>query len=70
MAGTSDPAVIAHLRRFTLKQALKLETMGMKRRGQSAATIIKKEFGLKGNNKSVLEQFEVIVEEMRPPVPS
>lgn len=40
------------------KHALKLEIFGMKRRGASVYSICKKEYGLKGNKKSVLEQME------------
>jgi hypothetical protein len=32
--------------------------MGMKRSGSSAYSIVKEEFGLKGNKKSVLQQLE------------
>ena len=41
-----------------LKGALKLELLGMKGRGRSAYSIIKSEFGLKGNKQKVFEQFE------------
>lgn len=44
-----------------LRGALKMEIFGMKRRGQSAYSIIKQEFGLKGNKRSVLEQFEKLI---------
>ena len=60
------PEGIAHYRRYTLLQALKLENIGMHRRGRSAYVIIKKEFGLTGNRKSVYEQFKIYVEEHRP----
>ena len=45
----------------TLKSALKLEILGMKRRGQSVYSIIKEEFGLKGNRNKVLDQFCKII---------
>lgn len=57
------PEGIAAYRMLALRGALKLEILGMKRRGVSAATIIKKEFDLKGNNKSVLTQYEAILKE-------
>jgi hypothetical protein len=41
-----------------LKGALKLELLGMKGRGKSAYSIIKSEFGLKGNKQKVFDQFE------------
>ena len=47
---------------LTLRSALKLECLGMKRRGQSAYSIVKSEFGFKGNKKSVLAQLEQIIE--------
>ena len=49
----------------TLKSALKLEILGMKRRGQSVYSIIKNEFGLKGNKQRVFEQFSAKVEALQ-----
>ena len=49
----------------TLKSALKLEILGMKRRGQSVYSIIKNEFGLKGNKQRVFEQFSAKVEALK-----
>ena len=49
----------------TLKSALKLEILGMKRRGQSVYSIIKEEFGLKGNKQRVFEQFSAKVEALK-----
>jgi len=37
----------------------------MSRRGQSAYSIVKAEYGLKGNKKSVLEQMEKIIKEVK-----
>ena len=48
-----------------LKSALKLECLGMARRGQSAYSIIKAEYGFTGNKKSVLEQMEQIIKEVK-----
>ena len=50
---------IAKVRLITLKHALDLEIKtGMKiSRGRSAYSIIKSEFGLKGNKQKVLSQF-------------
>ena len=42
--------------------ALKLETLGMNRRGQSVYSIVKKEFNLKGNKKKVYDDFKIIVQ--------
>ena len=52
-------------RMITLRGALKLETLGMQRRGRSAYAIIKDEFRLKGSRKRVLEQFTELVEEAK-----
>ena len=43
---------------LTLRSALELEIKGLKRRGRSVYSIIKEEFGFKGNKKRVLQQFE------------
>ena len=45
----------------TLLSALRLETLGMKRRGKSAYSIIKKEFNLKGSKQKVYDQFQNII---------
>mgnify|MGYP001356182613 CR=1 FL=1 len=50
---------------LSLRSALKLECLGMSRRGQSAYSIVKAEYGLKGNKKSVLEQMEQIIKEIK-----
>jgi hypothetical protein len=44
-------------RMSVLEKALKLELLGMKGRGRSAYSVIKSEFGLKGNRQSVYDQF-------------
>jgi hypothetical protein len=46
-----------------LKGALKLEIEGMKRRGRSVYSLIKEEFGFKGNKQKVLRQLELRIEE-------
>mgnify|MGYP007073177997 CR=1 FL=1 len=51
------------VRLHTLESALKLEIKGLKRRGRSVYSIVKQEFGLKGNKQKVLEQFSKIVKE-------
>lgn len=57
------PEGIALYRLIALKGALKLEALGMKRRGQSALSIAKREYGCKGNRAKVLEQIEALCEE-------
>ena len=42
---------------IALEKALKLELLGMKRRGQAAYAIIKQQFGLTGNRQKVYDQF-------------
>lgn len=55
------PEAIDLFRMRALRGALKMEIHGMKRRGQSAYSMIKQEFGLKGNKQSVLDQFEKLI---------
>ena len=56
---------ISLFRLITLKHALKLETLGMKKRGKSAYAIVKEEFNLKGNKQKVYEQLENIINIMK-----
>lgn len=60
----TTPEEISAARLITLRGALKLELLGMKRRGRSAYAIIKDEFGLKGNKQSVYNQFDEIVKDI------
>ena len=48
----------------SLKGALKLETLGMKRRGRSAYSIAKERYGLKGSRAKVLAQLEQKVKDI------
>lgn len=48
-----------------LKYRLRLEKVGLKSSGQSALSIIKQRFGLKGNRESITQQFEKILEEAK-----
>lgn len=57
-----NPAAIALFRLKALKGALKLEILGMKRKGRSAYAITKEEFGFKGNKQKVLQQLEDKIE--------
>jgi len=65
MITLDTPEQIDMFRFLSLKSALKLECLGMNRRGQSAYSIIKAEYGFKGNKKSVLKQMEQIIEEVK-----
>ena len=51
------PQAIDGFRIRALRSALRLETMGMKRRGQSVYSIVKQEFGFKGSKRKVLDQL-------------
>ena len=44
------------------RTALVLEMRGLKKRGRSAYSLIKEEFGLKGNRQKVFEQLGEIIE--------
>lgn len=60
VTGEADTRMV---RLITLKHALSLECKGMQaRRGFSAYATIKREFGLKGNKQSVLDQFTKLLE--------
>jgi hypothetical protein len=52
------PEGIDAYRMLALRSGLKLEVLGMRKRGQSCLSIIKSEYGLKGSKQRVLEQFE------------
>ena len=57
------PNAIDRFRVRTLRSALKLEILGMTRRGRSVYSIIKEEFGMVGNKKKVLEQLNTYIKE-------
>jgi len=59
----SDPRV----RIAVLVGALKLEVLGMTRRGRSVYAIVKDEFGLRGSKRRVLEQLTDIKERLEEP---
>ena len=65
MIVANTPEQIDMFRFLSLKSALKLECLGMSRRGQSAYSIAKAEYGFKGSKKSVLEQMEQIIKEAK-----
>lgn len=48
---------------ITLRRALGLEALGMRRRGQSALSIAKRDFGLKGSRDKVLIGLEMWIRE-------
>ena len=55
------PEEIEFYRLRALRSALKLEILGMKRKGQSAYSIIKKEFNIKGSKRKVLNELNNII---------
>ena len=55
-------AQINFFRMKALRGALKLEVLGMKRRGRSAYALVKEEFGFKGSKAKVLKQLELEIE--------
>ena len=62
----NTPDQIHQFRRLTLLRGLKLEADGFQvKRPPSCYTVVKKEFGLKGNKSKVLEQFTKIVNDMK-----
>lgn len=56
-----QPHQIDLARMATLKSALKLECLGMTKRGRSAYSICKELYGLKGSKQKVLEQMQTMV---------
>ena len=63
MNALTEPWQIALYRMKALAKALELETMGMKKRGRSAYSIVKEEYGLKGNKMTVLEKLNALYED-------
>ena len=59
----NTPNQIDAFRLLTLRGALRLEVMGMKRHGRSAYAIVKDEFDLKGSTQKVFDQFTEILQE-------
>lgn len=57
------PEQIAQFRLNALHKMLKLEILGMTRRGQSAYAIIKSETGLKGSKQKVYDQLTEILKQ-------
>lgn len=63
MTVLNTPDAINNYRIKTLRSALKLEILGMKRKGQSVYQIIKNEFGFTGSRQLVLEQLNTYIKE-------
>jgi len=61
--GLTEPWQIDLFRIKTLAKGLELEIKGMRMsRGRTAYSIIKEEFGLKGNRQTVLEKLNALYE--------
>ncbi len=56
---------IEDFRLFALIKACELEAIGLKRRGPSALSILKRELGVKGNRQKVLAWAKEVFAEMR-----
>jgi hypothetical protein len=61
MATVLTGEAITTYRLKVLASALKLECMGMQRRGPSAYSLVKRELNLKGSKQSVLNQLESMI---------
>ena len=57
------PQAIDGFRTRMLRSALKLEVLGMSRRGVSAYRMVKDEFGFKGSKQKVLDQLLAYIKE-------
>ena len=57
------PDAINRYRIRTLRSALKLEILGLKRKGQSVYQMVKQEFGFTGSRQLVLEQLNTYIKE-------
>ena len=55
------PEGIEMYRLLALRYALKLEIVGMKRRGPSAYILLKREFGFRGDKAAVLAQLLALI---------
>lgn len=65
MIMVSTPEDISMFQMLALKGALKLEVAGMRRsKGPSAYSIVKKQFGFRGNKQKVLDQLVARIEEV------
>ena len=63
MAAGKEMSRVEGVRVLALKGMLKLETKGLTRRGRSAYSIVKSEFGFRGNKEKVLAQLDKWCEE-------
>ena len=59
----TNPDDINRYRIRTLRSALKLEILGLNRKGQSVYQMVKQEFGFTGSRQLVLEQLNTYIKE-------
>jgi hypothetical protein len=57
------PDKIAFFQLCSIKARVKLEIAGLKGRGQTAYSIAKERYGLKGSRQSVLDQLQTMVDD-------
>lgn len=51
---------VKYFQMASLLAGLKLEVKGLKKKGESCYTKIRRDYGLRGNKQKVLEQFEAL----------
>jgi hypothetical protein len=69
MISNSNSLPLAFVQMATRRAALRMEVAGMTRRGRSAYSICKSEYGLRGSKASVLDQMNAMVEAANPSQP-
>jgi hypothetical protein len=57
------PESIQAFKMLAMKGALKLELLGMKRRGRSAFAMVKEHYGFKGSKQKVYDQYINLLKE-------
>lgn len=62
MTVIDTPEGIAFMQMAARRSALRLEIAGLKRRGRSAYSICKSEYGLRGSRESVLRQMQALID--------
>lgn len=62
---TITGGAINYVRLCALKGALSLELQGLSRRGVSAYSIVKREFGFRGNKQRVYDQLVTMIDRYR-----
>jgi len=68
--GFIGPSAVNIFRMITLANGLKMEIKGLRMtRGRTCYSIIKSEYGLRGNKARVLAQFQPLVDEARAKIP-